>query len=717
MRLFRAGAASFAEGHVPDGGNVLRSRAASKHRLTAAPPEADTNAVSAAPTTAAGTAARPFTVTRVLARRLALPLLFAVAVSYHAWQSFGHATPTVFNDELLYGKLSQAISEGHLFSLRGEHYFFPAILAPLVQSPAWLLGSMTDAYTAAKLINAALMSAAVFPAYWLASRVVRPSFALLTAAAAVATPALFYHGYLMSEALAYPVFLCAVAVLAHSVQAPSRRTAVAVPLICVLAVATRVQFLVLPLAYLAAVAICGRRQYRRHLPSCGAAAGLVALLLGVPGALGQYGEARHLAFSAGSVAHWALTNGYLLTYSLGLTVVVGGVFGLGFMLGRPRNQLERAVAALTLISTVLFIGQAAMIGGGEAGRPLERYLFYVTPLLFLAFFAYAERGSPRRRELVAVTCFGALALSQVSLPGLTGTGAFFFDSVTLSAFARAAFTKGLPEASLVYSLAPICVALLTLALPLRRRGAPEVFALVGIGLMLAMSAAVYATDRLATAWSVRTFGSAPPNWLDRLHLGPGHYLALPRANPLLGTYLESWNRTVRDVIVLGSAAPETLPLRVARVAPDGSLEIAGRRTAEHVFVVNVSGSAIGLDGRVVARPRDGLVAYRVPAGAHVRWLATGLAPDGWTGTSLRYRTWPARPGVYELKLYVPDGTAPRKVMAGTRLFVIRAGTPRTIRVPTNGAPLELGIDVPNIPLPGRALGVKVRVIRFLDRSG
>jgi hypothetical protein len=673
--------------------------------------------MSAVPTTAARTAAAPLTLSRALARRLALTLLFAVAVTYHAWQSLGHATPTVFNDELLYGKLSQAIAEGHFFSIRGEHFYFPAILAPLVQSPAWLLSSTMDAYTAAKLINAALMSAAVFPAYWLAVRLVRPSFALLTAAAAVATPALFYHGYLMSEALAYPVFLAAIAVLARAVQAPSRRMALAVPLVCALAVATRVQFLVLPLAYIATVAVCGRGQYRRHLVPCVSAAALVALLLGVPGALGQYSEARHLGFSAGGVAHWALVNGYLLTYSVGLTVVVAAAFGLGVMLGRPRNKLERPVAALTLISTTLFIGQAAMIGGGEANRPLERYLFYVTPLVFLAFFAYAERGAPRRRELVAATCFGALALSQVSLPGLTGTGAFFFDSVTLSGFARAAFREGLPNASLIYSLAPICVALLTLALPLRRRGAPELFALVAISVMFATGVAVYATDRLATAWSVRTFGSAPPDWLDRLHVGPGHYLVLPRANPLLGTYLESWNRTVRDVIVLGTAAPDPLPLRVARVAPDGSLEIAGKRTAEQIYVVNVSGSAIGLQGRVVARPRDGLVAYRVPAGAHVRWLATGLAPDGWTGTSLRYRAWPARPGFYELELYVPDGTAPRKIMVGKRLFVIRAGTPRTIEVPTNGAPLELRVDVPYIPLPGRVLGVKVRAIRFLDRRG
>src|SRR5207237_8609734 len=128
----------------------------------------------------------------------------------------------------------------------------PLPRAPFVQAPVLLLKSMTDAYAAAKLLNAVVLSAAVFPAYWLARRVVRPSFALLTATAAVATPAMVYHGYLMSEALAYPVFLCAVAVIVRGVEKPS----IAVPIVCALAIATRVQFLVLPLAYLAAVAVC-----------------------------------------------------------------------------------------------------------------------------------------------------------------------------------------------------------------------------------------------------------------------------------------------------------------------------------------------------------------------------------------------------------------------------------------------------------------------------
>src|SRR5439155_9210669 len=175
-----------AGGHVPGG----RQRASVSHglkRLTRASLAADTDPMSAVPTTARRTAARAAAMPRVLARRLALPLLFVTATAYHFLQSRGHATPTVFNDELLYAKLSQSIAAGHGLAIRGEHFFFPAPLAPLAQAPAWLLSSMTDAYAVAKLINAALMSAAVFPAYWLARRVVRPSFALLTAAATVAT--------------------------------------------------------------------------------------------------------------------------------------------------------------------------------------------------------------------------------------------------------------------------------------------------------------------------------------------------------------------------------------------------------------------------------------------------------------------------------------------------------------------------------------------------
>jgi hypothetical protein len=125
------------------------------------------------------------------------------------------------------------------------------------------------------------------------------------------------------------------------------------------------------------------------------------------------------------------------------------------------------------------------------------------------------------------------------LPGLTGTSAFFFDSVTLSTFARTSYYLGLDYASLLYSLLPIAVAVLLCLLPLRRAGAAQFVALTAIALSLASGAAAYSSDPLVTSWSHDRFGSSPPDWLDRSDLGPARYVALPNADPFLGTHLES----------------------------------------------------------------------------------------------------------------------------------------------------------------------------------
>src|SRR5207247_181034 len=365
-------------------------------------------------------------------------------------------------------------------------------------------------------------------------------------------------------------------------------------------------FLVLPLAYLAAVAVCERGNYRRHLVPAALTGLLVAVLVGIPGALGQYGEATHIGHDPGAVAHWALTTGSLLPFSLGLAVVPGALFGFALLRRTP-------IGVISIACTVLFLGQAALIAAGEAHRPLERYVFYVTPLVFLAFFAYVERGAPWQLAYVLTTCVGAVALSLISFPGLTGTAAFFFDSFTLTGFARASFYLGLPNASLLYSLAPLALGALALT-------------------------------------------------------------------------------------------PRRLPYVVAA----GTLHPGRART----LVVNGSGSRLGLDGQVVARPRRGLVAYRLSAHPHVRWLADGLAPDRWTGSKLRYQAWPVQPGRYELTLAVPRGAAPRRVWIGKR--ELRVGsTPRHLTVPTDGRPLVVQIKVPPAPLGARALGVQVLALRFV----
>jgi len=669
--------------------------------------------MSAVPTTAAPAAVRVSF--RTLAQRLALPFVFCVSCVFQYVQARGHASPTVFNDELLYAKLSQAIAAGHGLAIRGEHYSFPAPVAPLLQAPAWLLGSMTDGYAAAKLVNAIVMSAAVFPSYWLARSFVRRSFALVVATATVATPAMVYHAYLMSEAAAYPVFILTIAVLVRAAAEPSRRLGLAAPAVCVLAAATRVQFLVLPLAYVAAVAVGGRGRWRSYLLPVGLLAALGGVLLLVPRALGQYGDATEYRYGVGAVAHWALTNVSLLPFSLGLAVVPGALLGIGYAFVRPRSLSERALATITVTTTALFVGQAALLSAGEAHRPLERYLFYVTPLVFLAFFLYVERGAPRRVLHLGVAGVAALLLSQLSLPGLTGTAAFFFDSVTESAYAREAYRFGLPNASLLFALLPLALALLAVALPLRRAGAAMIVALVAIAVQLTAATAVASTDHLVTGWTLRTFGASPPNWLDRSGMR-ARYLVLPDANQFLGANLESWNRDLDGVVVLQAAAPDPFPVSVARVRNDGLLEIDGRPAAAQSFVVNTFGSQIGLEGTPVSRPRDGLVVYRVPADAHIRWLARGLGADSWTGHRLTYTVWPRRPATYRVVLAVPRGTKERtvEIAAGAprvRTVTVAAGAPARVAIAGPG-PLRMYVHIPPGPVGARAFGVRVVSLRY-----
>ena len=113
----------------------------------------------------------------------------------------------------------------------------------------------------------------------------------------------------------------------RAVTKPSRAMAIAVPLVCLLAVATRRQFLALPLAYLAAVALCGRGDYRRHLRSR-RAHGLPrrGCSSGVPGALRtvRRGDAPRASPRAPSRTGPS-TTGRCLPYSLGLAIVPGRV--------------------------------------------------------------------------------------------------------------------------------------------------------------------------------------------------------------------------------------------------------------------------------------------------------------------------------------------------------------------------------------------------------
>lgn len=660
---------------------------------------------------------------------VALAAVFAVAAAYHALQSRGHLTPAIFTDELLHSKLAQSIAAGRGLEIRGEPYFFPAPLPALLQAPFWLLGPTPAVYGVLKVVNALVMAAACFPAYWLARQLVRPRLALVAAAASVAAPALLYHSYLLSEALAYPVFLLALAVMTRSLARPSTAAGLAVVGVSLLAVTTRTQFAALPVAYVVAIVACRRREWRRHaLPAGGLAAlGALALLSG-GAAFGPYLGAALLDYSPLSIARFGGLTAALLAFSAGWLVVPGALVGLAYLAARPLGRADAPFAALTLALGILFVGESGLIAALEAERPLERYSFYLVPLVFVAFLAYAERGAPARRVYAALALAGGVAAWLMPFPSLADF-LFSFDSPTLSVYGDLAARLGHANAATIMSGGAFAgsIALAVLAL---RRGAPAAIAAVAAAVLVLASLPAYAADRAMTQRTLRTWAGSPADWLDRSGLGRADFLALPGSSPHFGWTLEAWNRDVDRVYRLGvgDSFNDSFPAYRAQIDRDGLLLVDGRPTAAGLLVVNDYTTQLGLEGTLLKRPRAGLSLYRVPARARVRSLAIGLFADGWASTRLRYQVWPERPGAggtYRLVLELPRGYEARRVTVSvdrgpTRSIVLEPGQRVVANVPAPGYPVPVlrltshrsnfaGGGTPN----PRLIGIRVPVLEYV----
>ena len=624
--------------------------------------------------------------------------IYVLAFAYHWLQSRAHVSPAVFGDELLYSKLAQSVAAGDGFSIRGETVFFPAPLAILAQAPAWLLDSTSTAYGVVKAMNAAFMAAAALPAYFLARRLVRPSYALLAAAAAVAGPAMLYAPYLMSEALAYPVFLLALATMLRAIERPSRRMELAVVAVSLAAVLTRLQFVVLPLAYLLAVPVsarlCGESigaALRRHRLSLGLLITLGVLPLVTGGAvLGTYSGATLLEYDLGATVGWSARTASLLPFAAGLLIVPGALLGLGL---RPRGRAEAAFATLAIATIALVLLEVGLIAAADAGRELERYAIYLVPLLAIAFFVYAERGAPWRRTYVGLALAGAATAWLMPFPARAGT-AFTFDAPTFSVYGQLADWWGHANAATVFAGLPLLAGIALACVSLRRAFAPVAVGVATIALLLLGGAVAYAGDHTTARGTLEQRAGDPPDWLDRSGLGPADYLQLPGGSPYFGWLLEAWNRDFRRPVHLGAGGDWFASSR-ATIGSDGRLLVDGASPSTKILVVNDYASAIELDGDVVARPRDGLTAYRLPAEPRVRGLAVGLTFDGWAETLVSYRVWPERPtssGAYHVTVALPAGSRERRVTftadgATPRTLVVAGDASKTIVIPVRGHPV------------------------------
>ena len=353
---------------------------------------------------------------------LAIGLVAAVARGVLA---VAHTTPRFFPDEYIYSSLARSLAHGSL-TIRGQSAHFPALLEPLLAAPTWWSGNVEVAYRLTQLLNVGAMSLAAIPVYLLARRTgLTRNAGLVCAALAVASPAMLFSSYVMAEPIAYPLALAAVAAAVAVLDRPTRLNQVALLAFAGLAGFARVQFVVLIPAFLVAALVVegfhpGRllRAYRLVFGAVAALAVALALA-GVGASLGYYGAVLHLRVDPLRITHWVGVDLMLLAYASGLALVPCALLGIVSGLRRSAPRAQRAFAAMTVAVAAALLGEAALYASNGSERFMERYLFYLIPLVPVAFFL-GLRHLPAGRWFVVATAVGLLLLTmRIPVTGYT----------------------------------------------------------------------------------------------------------------------------------------------------------------------------------------------------------------------------------------------------------------------------------------------------------
>ena len=335
--------------------------------------------------------------------------------------------PWIFVDELIYSELAKSIAAGGDLFIRdvpvsGGY----GVVYPLLISPAWaLFDRIPDAYTAAKAINAVLISLAAVPAYLLARRLVGQGLSLLAAVLAVALPSLAYSGVIMTENAFYPLFLVVVLALVLVLERPTLTRQIVLVALLGVAYQTRPQAVALAAAALTAPLDPGParppRPRGRSSPSgrcTGSPAPAIVLVLGVQLArgeslsslLGAYAVAGEGGYHVGAVARYFLYHVAELDLYVGVAPVIAAVL-LVVVARNTDVRLDAYLAAAISVSFWLLL-LVATFASQFAGRVQERNVFYLVPLVLIALLAWIERGAPRPARATA-----AAAIVAAALPG------------------------------------------------------------------------------------------------------------------------------------------------------------------------------------------------------------------------------------------------------------------------------------------------------------
>lgn len=626
------------------------------------------------------------------------------------------ATPVYFPDEYIYAELGRSIAESGRPLVRGVSASFPALLQPIITAPAWLFDDVEVSYRLVQATGALLMSLAAVPVFFLARRLgIGTGLALGLAAVAVAVPDLFYASWLIAEPVAYPLAVTAIAIGTLALARPTRKYQLGFVVLAGLATFARVQFVVLPVCFVAALIVVGLRERRLRaavreqvLPLGLFLLPLVALLAAGPGrALGYYEGVLDLDVGALSITRWFGADLMLLAYVSGWVLVPGALLGLVLAFWRPRSREELSFAALSTFFSVAVIFEAAVYAASGANRVQERYFFYAVPLVAVAFGLYARRGWPHRLAFALLA--GTLVALSARVP-LAGYSAADGKTTSPVLLALAELERSLRDPGLASLLVAVFVAALSAlavaAVFVARRKSAVLVALTLVACGVA-SVGVILFDR-GNSSRVREdlFPNGNVSWADEADLDNIAFLSSPGGERGFTHEQLFWNRSVEDLYLLpGAVPPDAFAAPGIQIGRDGSLLVDGDPLVRPLLVDDYGTTIVIRGGRAVAASPP----YRLvqPAGRpRLALYMPGRYFDGWLSLAGSVTVWPDRVGEglagrLELELRSPRSADPVAITfqrpgGGTVSIPLRAGERRRVSLPvcSKSGPWRIDFDVP-----------------------
>ncbi len=569
--------------------------------------------------------------------RLVLGGIVAVSFGLRFAAALVHTTPLYFPDEYIYSGIARSLAENGRPLIRGQSAHFPAMLEPLLAAPFWLSHDPLVAYRLTQAENALAMSLAAIPVYLLVRKLGGSSgWALAGAALTVASPDVFFASFVLADAVAYPLVLWAVYLGVCALSRPTRANQLGFAAFAGLATFARIQYVFLPVVFLAAALIVERgsfrtwaRRFRLSLVLYAAPLALGALL-GPKRLLGYYSGVADLGVKPVQIGHWLGTDAMLLAYTAGFALVPAAIVALALALWRPRSREESAFAALAV---------------GVLG----------------ALFA----------ELVVLA-------ARVPLSGYTISDAKQ-DSPFLLAVFRLEKAIGIGNGALVVALVASGLALLGAAVGLRPWLARwAVGASIAAAVLVSFGAVAFDSHVVRSVRS--SLLPADARWVDHSGLGDVTLVQTPATPHAAADEQLFWNRSLKQLYFLDDAtAIDAFGSPRVKAARDGSL-VSGAHTLRGPLLISNYAVRAELSGAVPVARGANYELWRPTGTPRLALFVGGLYHDGWLANGGHITVWPARDGRVRGVLRLPLSLPPKPRSERTVLQLRGPGVVRGVAV-------------------------------------